>query len=446
MRVESFRTPGLGDQTYLLLHHDVGVLVDPQRDVDRFLDVAAAEGVRVQYVLETHLHNDYVSGGVEAARRTGADLVLPAAAAPAYDHVPAFHREDIPGGGFVIRPLHTPGHTPEHTSYVVVVDGDPVAVFSGGSLLVASAGRPDLLGWARARSLGRLQYGSVQRLAQLPDAVALYPTHGEGSFCTASNAGRFTSTIGEEKHTNPVLQVATPDAMADLLLARPMPIPAFYRYMGPANTLGVPQMRPTAVPAMSVAALDLLPETTQIIDLRSRTAQAAGFLPGALAIELGDDFGSWAAWLTAHDAPIVLVAGPDDDVDAAVTQLAQVGVDDVRGVIRDLQGARLLQFSLLELEAFIASVTDGAQILDVRMASEREDTPVPDAYWRFVADLVTDGLPAGIDPTKPVHVVCATGRRAAIAASVLANRGIQAIALTGAGAPELADLHATTAA
>jgi hydroxyacylglutathione hydrolase len=445
MRVDSFRTPGLGDQSYLWTHDGVGVLVDPQRDVDRFLATADARDVDVRFVLETHLHNDYVSGGVEAARRTGAELVLPAAAAPAYDHRPAFHREDIAGGGFAIRPLHTPGHTPEHTSYVVLLDGAPVAVFSGGSLLVASAGRPDLLGWARARSLGRLQYTSVRRLAELPDDVALYPTHGEGSFCTASNAGRYTSTIGDERRSNPVLQVDGADAMADLLLARPMPIPSFYAHMGPSNTLGVPDMRPAVVPTMSVAALDLLPDDTRVVDIRPRYAQAAGVLPGSLAIELTDDFGSWVGWLTAHEAPIVLVAGPDDDVTEAVTQLARIGVDDVRGVIRDLAGARQVGFTLLDLDAFAAGLDADAQLLDVRMPSEREDQPLPGAHERFLPDLVADGLPPGIDAGRPVHIVCGTGRRATIAASVLIAGGTQAVVLDRDGAAELLDRLAVAA-
>lgn len=198
MDVMSFRTPGLGDQTYLLTYDGKGVLVDPQRDIDRFLAVAAERDIELRFVLETHLHNDYVSGGEQAARRAGAELVLPAAAAAAYPHTPAFHLEDIKADGLTVRPIHTPGHTPEHTSYLMLVDGEPVALFSGGSLLVASAGRPDLLGQPRARTLARLQHGSLHRLAGLPRNIGLYPTHGEGSFCTASGAGRFISTIGDE--------------------------------------------------------------------------------------------------------------------------------------------------------------------------------------------------------------------------------------------------------
>ena len=214
---------------------------------------------------ETHLHNDYVSGGEQAARRTGAELVLPAAAAAAYPHTPAFHMEDIKAGSLTLRPIHTPGHTPEHTSYLVLIEGEPVALFSGGSLLVASAGRPDLLGAARARTLATLQYGSLHRLAGLPRHVALYPTHGEGSFCAATDAGKYTSTIGDEVDTNPMLAVGDPEQFADQLLADPLPIPSFYQYMGPANTLGVPPMPPVTVPELAVTEV---PEDAQVVDVR----------------------------------------------------------------------------------------------------------------------------------------------------------------------------------
>jgi hydroxyacylglutathione hydrolase len=279
MELVAFRTPGLGDQSYLLTHDGKGVLVDPQRDLDRFLHAAAARDVELRFVLETHLHNDYVSGGVEAARRTGAELVLPAAAAPVYPHTPAFHQEDIKADGLTLRPLHTPGHTPEHTSYLVLLEGEPVALFSGGSLLVASAGRPDLLGPARARTLARLQHGSLHRLAALPRQVALYPTHGEGSFCTSTGAGRYTSTIGDELDTNPLLGFADPEEFADRLLADPPPIPAFYQYLGPANLRGGAPMPAATVPELTVADLTTVEAGTHLVDLRPPQAQATGLLP-----------------------------------------------------------------------------------------------------------------------------------------------------------------------
>jgi hydroxyacylglutathione hydrolase len=438
MDLVSFRTPGLGDQTYLLTHEGKGVLVDPQRDIDRFLDAAAQRDVELRFVLETHLHNDYVSGGEQAALRTGAELVLPAAAAAAYPHTPAFHLEDIKADGLTLRPIHTPGHTPEHTSYLVLIDGEPVAVFSGGSLLVASAGRPDLLGTARARTLAKLQYGSLHRLAGLPRDLALYPTHGEGSFCTATGAGRYTSTIGDELDANPLLGVGDPERFADRLLAAPMPIPAFYQHMGPANTLGVPPMPSTRVPELSTADLADQPEGTQVLDIRPRAVQAAGFLPGSIGIELDDDFGSWAGWLLPYQAPIVLVAEPGQDVTEAVTQLAQIGIDTVRGVVRDLAGAATIRYGLLDLHTFRQRLADPtAQVLDVRMPNERDAARLDGAAERFLPDLITQGVPTQLDPDRPVLLVCGGGRRAAIAATLLAREGYQSAVLTGAGVTDL---------
>ncbi|SES92227.1 MBL fold metallo-hydrolase [Nonomuraea wenchangensis] len=433
MDVLSFRTPGLGDQTYLLIHEGRGVLVDPQRDIGRFLDAAAERGVELRFVLETHLHNDYVSGAGQAALRTGAELVMPAAAAPAYRHTPAFHLEDLDGGGgLTLRPVHTPGHTPEHTSYLVLIDGAPVALFSGGSLLVASAGRPDLLGPERARSLARLQHLSLRRLAALPPGTALYPTHGEGSFCTATGAGRLTSTIGTELTDNPLLAIDDPDEFADTLLAAPMPIPAFYRHMGPANTLGVPPMPPTGVPELSEPA-------GQVVDLRPRRVQAGGMLPGSYGIEMDDDFGSWTGWLLPRGEPITLVAEPGQEIDEAVTQLAQIGLDTVQGVVRDLGEHATQTYRLTDLDGFVRLLREpDAQFLDVRMPAEWEQVRLPGAVERFLPDLFAQGLPATLDPERPVLVACASGRRAAIAAAYLAREGYRPIALDGAGVPDVA--------
>ncbi|TMS00598.1 MBL fold metallo-hydrolase [Nonomuraea basaltis] len=443
MDVTTFRTPGLGDQTYLLSHDGKGILVDPQRDIDRFLRAAAERDVELRFVLETHLHNDYVSGGQQAARRTGAELVLPAAAAAAYRHTAAFHLEDIEGGGgLTIRPVHTPGHTPEHTSYLVLVDGEPVAVFSGGSLLVASAGRPDLLGPGRARSLARLQHGSLRRLAALPPEAGLFPTHGEGSFCTATGAGRFTSSIGAEAEDNPLLAIEEVEEFADRLLAAPMPIPAFYRHMGPANTAGVPPM-----PSVRVPELDRAPDGTHVVDIRPRQAQAGGMLPGSLGIELSDDFGSWAGWLLPYQEPITLVAEPGQDVAEAVTQLARIGIDTVQGVVRDLGEAAGQAYSLAELPAFATLLAQpGAQLLDVRMPNEREDVRFEGAVERFLPDLFTEGVPAELDRSRPVLVACGSGRRAAIAASELARQGYRPVALTGAGIPDVVEALRTNQA
>ncbi|WP_326553074.1 MBL fold metallo-hydrolase [Micromonospora sp. NBC_01813] len=438
MELVSFRTPGLGDQTYLLTHQGKGILVDPQRDIDRFLDAAAERDVDVRFVLETHLHNDYVSGAVQVARRTGAELVLPAAAAPAYRHTAAFHLEDIKADNLTLRPIHTPGHTPEHTSYLVLIDGEPVAVFSGGSLLVASAGRPDLLGPARARTLARLQYGSLHRLAGLPRAVALYPTHGEGSFCTTTGAGRYASTIGDEIDDNPLLGIADQEDFADRLLAEPMPIPAFYQYMGPANIHGGEPMPTVDVPEATATDLPT-DDATQLVDIRPRHAQSAGLVPGSVGIELTDDFGSWAGWLLPYGAPIVLIADADTDVTEAVVQLARINIDAVGAVYRPAPADPLGPgYELLDREAFqLRLAQPDAQLLDVRMPNERAKAAWPGAVERFLADLVTHGIPTELDPRRPVLVACGSGRRAAIAASLLVRAGYRVAVLDGAGVADL---------
>ena len=439
MEIHSFRTPGLGDQTYLLEHEGKAVLVDPQRDISRFLDEAASRDLELRFVLETHLHNDYVSGAEQAALRTGAELVLPAAAAAAYRYTPAFHLEELAGeDGLSIRPLHTPGHTPEHTSYVILLDGREVAVFSGGSLLVGSAGRPDLLGPERAETLARLQHQSLHRLAGLPGDVELLPTHGEGSFCTSSGAGLYTSTIAEEVASNPLLQITDPDEMAKEMLRLPMPIPGFYRYMGPTNTLGVAPMPESAKPTLTLG--DLEHDSVNVLDMRPRQRQASGLIPGSVGVEMATDFASWAGWLLPYNEPVAIVADADQDVEEAVVQLAQIGFDSVIGVVTDLPAEALGDgFTLVDLDEAVTLVNDGIQVFDVRMPSELEQVRLPGAVEQFVPDLFTQGAPAQLDRSAPLLVACAGGRRASIAASRLVNDGFSDVrVLTGAGVPDLA--------
>ena len=335
MEVTTIRTDGLGDSTYLLTHDGGGVVVDPQRDVERFEQAVSDTGVDLTHVLETHIHNDYVSGGRELARRTGARLALPAAAGAAFDHFPAFHNEELADGPVVIRPVHTPGHTPEHMSYVILVEEEIVAVFSGGSLLVGSAGRPDLLGDDRAEQLARLQYLSVSRLAELPDDTGLYPTHGEGSFCTASGAGRSTSTIGLERRTNPVLAYPDVEAFVAGELAGLQPFPDYYAHMGPINLMGPESPAPRELDELDPS--DLSGDAT-LVDIRPRPAYAAGHIPGSLGIEMSDQVAVWAGWLLPFDSPVVLVAQREQDLEEVVRQFGRIGFDDVLGVVYGVEG------------------------------------------------------------------------------------------------------------
>ncbi len=440
MKITNIRTPGLGDATYILSHEGVSVIVDPQRDVERFL--AATEDTIVRMVLETHLHNDYVSGGRDAARRTGAELIVPAAAAPAYRHTPAFHLEDIAAGPFIVRPIHTPGHTPEHTSYLIVVDGEPLALFSGGSLLVGSAGRPDLLGTERADSLARLQYISVTRLAELPDEVELLPTHGEGSFCTVSGAGRTTSTIGEEKKSNPVLHFADAEAFVKAQLAELQPYPTYYRHMGPANLMGFAPMPATGPEQVSIDELDALADVT-LIDIRPKQEYADAHIPGSIGLEMGDQVGVWAGWLLPHDAHIVLIANHDQDVEEAAAQFARIGMDGLIGVHYGIgdwtaAGRPTAGHGTVDVEGFVEAYRRGevTNLVDVRAPSEFEAGSLDGAIWRYLPDLAQN-MPDGLDGAHPVWVACASGYRANAAVRFIEQAGYEAVVLIGGGIPNV---------
>ena len=437
MEVRSFRTPGLGDTSYVVAADGLGIVIDPQRDIGRFLDEIDALGVTLGYVLETHLHNDYISGGRELARQTGADLVLPAGAGTAFTYVPAFHLEEFGEARLRIRPLHTPGHTPEHMAYVILMDGEEVAVFSGGSLLVGAAGRTDLLGANRASQLARLQFQSLKRLSTLPDEVGLYPTHGAGSFCSAGTAGPATSTIGVEKRTSPVLQYSDADQFVSSQLGSLDPYPRYYAQMGPANLLGpTPFAAESPVPELSVGDVLSLRGEVPIVDARPKQDYANGHIPGAWGIELNEDFVTWVGWLLPYDTPLILLLDDDQSADEAVTALARIGFDHVRGVLRGMDAwaeaeNEVVSHETITARQFLELAQDDLQVLDVRSPSEWREDHFEDSIHCYLPDLVTS-IPSQLDKSRPVYVGCTTGHRASTAAGLLAQSGYRPVVMVGA--------------
>jgi hydroxyacylglutathione hydrolase len=449
MKITSIRTSGLGDTTYLLAHDGAALIVDPQRDTARFDQALADARVRLTHVLETHLHNDYISGGLHLARARGARLVLPAGAGAAFDHVPAFHNEDLDGGPFTIRPLHTPGHTPEHTSYLVLIDGEPAAVFSGGSLLVGSAGRTDLLGIDRAEQLARMQHASVQRLARLPDHTGLYPTHGEGSFCSTTSAGRSTSTIGQEKVSNPALLYSDAEDFVAGELSALQPYPSYYAFMGPITLIG-----PEPLPDISIPVMDIgdVPEEAALVDIRPRAVVAQGHISSALLIEMSDRVAVWAGWLLDFDQPVVLIAEFGQDVEDVATQFARIGFDHVLGVVHDLSGweaanGPLATFDLRTADDLMAAMSsdDPPQILDVRAPGDWEIGHIEGSVHAYTPTLA-DHVPDGLESDREVWVACATGFRALIGAGYLERAGFRPVVVAEGGVPDVLHRGATRAA
>ena len=441
MIITPLRTPGLGDTSYVVADGGVALVIDPQRDLDRFEAEIERIGADLRFVLETHVHNDYVSGGRHLARNHQAGLVLPAGSGAAFPYTPAFHHEEIVAGKLTVRPIHTPGHTPEHTSYLILRDDVEIALFSGGSLLVSSAGRTDLLGADRAEQLARLQYQSVNRLAGLDDDVDLYPTHGEGSFCTTTVAGSSASTIGIERRTNPVLQHNSADEFITSVLDGLEPYPSYYAHMGPINLLGPAPEPKCDLPVLR--AVDL-PEDVAVIDIRSDVEFAAGHLPGSIGIPASHQTGVWTGWLLPFGSPLVLVSGSDQNATEVTTQLARIGFDDVLGAVVDLEDAQLASYETVDVDAFLDALdNDGVQILDVRSPGEWSAGHIDGAIHRYVPDL--RGSPPELDPDRDVWVVCESGYRATIAAGLLEQMGYKPVVLVGKGVGDVMQSSANRA-
>lgn len=426
MLIESIRTASLGDTSYVLAHSGAGIVVDPQRDIRRFLDAIERLEVDVTHVVDTHIHNDYLSGAPALARRLGADLVMPAGSGTAFSFLAAFHLEDLKGeGGLMIRPIHTPGHTPEHMSYLVLVDGSPAAVFTGGSLLVGSAGRTDLLGKEFAESLARLQYLSVNRLAELPGDVEVLPTHGAGSFCTSSaSAGGGASTIAAEVRSNPVLTYPDADAFAEGQLAGLLPYPDYYAQMAPINRRDPGVVDTVMVPMRSVDEID---PGAFVIDVRPRDKYAAGHIAGSLNIEWGSSFAPWVGWLVPFGTPVHLVLDALQDPVWAATELARIGYD-VTGANSDLSGFELVAGRTATADDAAKAVREGRTVIDVRDPSEWAAGHVDGSVHRYVPDLRQE-----IPGSDEVWLMCGSGFRASLAAGLVERAGRTPITVTTGG-------------
>jgi len=328
-------TPSLGDRSYLATDGQSAVVVDPQRDIDRVLAVAAERGVTVTHVFETHIHNDYLSGGLALAAATGAAYHVNAADAVAFERVGIRDGDVLTAGAMRVRVIATPGHTFTHLAYALedVATGEVVAAFTGGSLLHGATGRPDLLGAEHAPALAAAQHASARRLAgTLPGPTAVHPTHGFGSFCAsapASAPGADGSTIADERRRNPALTLDEDSYVAGLLAGLDE-YPAYYAQMGPANAAG-----PSAVyltppgPASAAQVRQRIEAGEWVVDLRHRRAFAAGHLPGSLSFEYGDNLVANLGWLLPPGTPLTLIGGSPAEVAGAQRDLVRIGVDQI---------------------------------------------------------------------------------------------------------------------
>ncbi len=439
MQVVTIDTPQLGDRSYLVHDGTVALVIDPQRDIDRVEAAARDAQVYITHVAETHIHNDYVTGGVELARKLGATYLLNGADEVAFERHPLADDDEFTVGSLTVRAIATPGHTYHHLSYLVsdraVADRPAQAVFSGGSLLYGSVGRTDLVTPQDTESLTRAQYGSVRALAErVSEAAMLYPTHGFGSFCSSGPAtGVAESTIGEQKRDNHALTDPDVEHFVAILIAGLSDYPAYYVHMGALNRKGADPADLSVPEPLGAEDLRFRLRSAQwVVDLRNRVAFADKHLQGTVSFEYGQgaSFTTFLGWTLPWGDPLTLV-GTHADVESAIRDLSRIGIDDPRVAIGDqpeqlIEGYPVQSYPRTgwdELREELRSERDPI-ILDVRRDDEYATDHIDDAVHIPLHDLLGR---LGEVPEGTLWVHCGTGYRAGIAASILQRAGYDVV-------------------
>jgi hydroxyacylglutathione hydrolase len=424
--VEAFPASELGNASFLIADPErgAGLVVDPFRDVNDYLIRADEMGIKVTHALDTHLHNDFVSGRRELAAEVGTAI-----------------EELDPGtylafGGLTLRALHTPGHTPEHKSYLLIEGDQPRALFSGGAVMVGGMARTDLLGPHLAVHLALEALTTLQvRLRGLPDDIAVYPTHGGGSFCGAGGGTGFETTLGRERKTNPFF--LTTEVMP--FLARALNLqryPDYYRDMAPINREGATLLGRNPAPPKKLNASEvarLMAEGAAVVDVRSGRRYDGGHIPGSYSVGLGGPFSAWVGWLIPRGRQIVLAGGTDAQHADALRQLQRIGFDNVAGALDggmdawQSSGGELSTFETVDVEDMAEWIlsAEPMTVVDTRDEHEWAAGHVPGAVHLYVPDVAH--RVGEIPPEAPVAVHCASGYRAGIAASLLEQAGLKQI-------------------
>jgi hydroxyacylglutathione hydrolase len=446
--VHVLETPNLGDRSYVVALDGSAVVVDPQRDIDRVLSLLESHGLTATHVVETHIHNDYVSGGLELARVLGAEYIVPAGYDLSYQATQLADGAAFTSGDMRWRTVHTPGHTPQHLSYVVAVDGVDAGAFTGGSMLFGSVGRPDLIGPDHTDSLAHAQWRSVRRLTDEVDhAAPVFPTHGFGSFCAVTATTGLESTIGEQAATNPACQLDEAEFVAELINGLDS-YPAYYAHMGPANQAG-PGPIDLSLPDRAEA--DELRRRIDagewVVDLRSRVVFAQGHLRGALSFEGDANAVTYLGWLIPWGTPVTLLGETPEQVTHMQRELVRIGIDrpasyaDGSPADWAADPADVVSYHRTEFAGLAQALRDNPDllVLDTRRRLEWNDGHVPTAMHVALHEL-PDRLGdiaswskaaahAGRDGTVWVH--CGSGFRAAVAASVLERAGVPVVHVDG---------------
>ena len=421
-QVEAISAAELGNTSFLVADakHGVGLVVDPLRDIERYLNIADDLGLKLTHALDTHLHNDFVSGRRELQAEVGANI----------DELDAGSELTI--GDMTIRAIHTPGHTPDHKSYLLGEGGRPRALFSGGAVMLGGIARTDLFGPHMAVHLALEALSTLQvRLRGLPDYIRVFPTHGAGSFCGTGGRSGHETTLGHERATSPFFQ--TTEVMP--FLARVLSqgrYPAYYRDMAAINVSGAPLIGRTLPPLTRLSAdqvAKLMEEGAAVVDVRSGRDYDRGHIAGSYSVGLSGSVSAWVGWLVERGRPIVLAGGSDNQHGEAQLQLLRIGFDTIAGALDggmdawQASGREPSVFKTVDVEDMAEWVlsAEPMNIVDARDEHEWAQGHVPGAVHMYVPDIPHRANEVAND--APVAVHCASGYRAGIAASLLEQAG-----------------------
>jgi hydroxyacylglutathione hydrolase len=449
MILERFEVPGLAHYSYVLGSKGKAVVIDPKRDVDTYLDFARRKQLEITHVLETHIHADYASGAGALAQTAGAELWLSGHdEGQTYEYRFPHHEmrdgDDLYLGDLRIVAIHTPGHTPEHLSFLVYETtrcGQPMSLFSGDFIFVGSLGRPDLLGEAAKVQLAEALYDAVHRkIARLPDGVEILPAHGAGSMCGTAIGQRARSTLGYERFCNVFMAGRERREFVQTILSTVPEFPEYYRRMKELNAQGPPifdQLPGGALLSPAEFGDNMRRSNAVVIDLRSPEAFGGAHIPGAFNIGAGPNLSVWAAWVVPYDCPILLTGDENTDLEQARRSLLRVGLDSIAGSLKGgmrawieagFEQAHVRQESVHELAE---QLPEQPFVLDVRSSGEWKAGHIAGALH----------IPGGSLPNRigevprdrAVHVICGSGYRSSIATSVLTQAGLRDIVNVAGG-------------
>jgi glyoxylase-like metal-dependent hydrolase (beta-lactamase superfamily II)/rhodanese-related sulfurtransferase len=445
MYFKQFYLGCLAHASYLIGADGQAAVVDPQRDVDQYIEEAAAQNLKIKYIIETHLHADFVSGHRELAARTGAEIVFGEKAGASFPHRAVKDGDELIIGHAKLEILETPGHTPESICVLVSDSEDagegaraPSAkkLLTGDTLFIGDVGRPDLAGGKgyTPQTMAAMMYDTLHhKLLKLDDAVEVYPAHGAGSMCGKNLSSETSSTIGKQRQFNYALQPMTKDEFVRMMTADLPAAPAYFPKDAEINRAGAAPLSelPTLKGMTPAEVVEHAHVGAIIIDVRSAADFGAGHVPGSINIGLGGQFASWAGTLIPMEALLIIIAESEEKATEAQVRLARVGLENVKGYVAGgldawkkagFEVAAVPQISVAELKELITSRPD-LQVVDVRRPGEYESGHAPRAATAPLSNL-NDALPRlKLDPTKMTAVICAGGYRSSAATSIMQPQG-----------------------